>query len=46
MNPALIGVAVVLLFVASWLADRYEEERREAAVDSEPGRGRGCPGSA
>jgi hypothetical protein len=36
MNPALIGVALVILLWASHVADGEEEERREAAGDGEP----------
>jgi hypothetical protein len=36
MNPALIGVALVILLWASHMADGEEEERREAAGDGEP----------
>ncbi len=36
MNPALIGVALVILLVASQVADGEEEERRSAAGDGEP----------
>jgi hypothetical protein len=36
VNPALIGVALVILLWASHMADGEEEERREAAGDGEP----------
>ena len=36
MNPALIGVALVILLWASHMADGEEDERREAAGDGEP----------
>jgi hypothetical protein len=36
MNPALIGVVLVILLVASRAADDAEEEHREAAGDGDP----------
>jgi hypothetical protein len=36
MNPALIGVALVILLWASRIADDEEDERREAPGDGEP----------
>ena len=36
MNPVLIGVALVILLVASKAADDAEEEHREAAGDGDP----------
>jgi hypothetical protein len=36
MIPALIGVVLVILLVASVAADQEQDERREAAGDGEP----------
>jgi hypothetical protein len=36
MVPALIGVVLVILFIASHAADDAEEAHREAAGDGEP----------
>lgn len=36
MIPALIGVVLVILLIASRVADDEEDERREAAGDAEP----------